>query len=93
MHDDTLTTQHIAKLKDEKFKKLMIDAKKKEIKHYIEQSWSDSLITKKEKEWRIEYLEVNSEDLFYPTKARELEIKLGFFNYETTAETDRQKES
>jgi len=36
MHDNSLTTQHIAKLKDEKFKKLMIDAKKKEIKHYIE---------------------------------------------------------
>ena len=48
---------------------------------YIEQSWSDSLITKREKEWRLEDLEENADDLFYPTKARELEIRLGFYNY------------
>ena len=87
-----LTTQDIAELKDAKFKKLMINAKKKEIKHYIEQSWSDSLITKKEKEWRLEDLEENADDLFYPTKARELEIRLGFYNYEAPT-TDRNKES
>ena len=60
----------------------MANSRKKEIAAYIESVWADGLITKKEQLWRIKYLEENALMLADPVTARELEIKVGFYNYE-----------
>jgi len=87
-----LTTQDIVEKKQARFKKLMATSRKKEIEKYIEQVWADGLITKKEQDWRMKDLQENADDLADPVKARELEIRVGFFTYKEPLETERTKE-